>query len=83
MILYGLPVVADFSPLTIAGDHAHALFARHAASSRSALPAGLVAANAGTGARIASAIIVFLMFSSYSNRIVIGKLLATASMVAK
>ena len=83
MILYGFPVVSDFSPLTIGGDHAHALFALHAASSRSAHPAGLVAANAATGARIASAMIVFLMFSSCSNRIVIGKLLAMASIVAK
>ena len=83
MILYGLPVVGDFSPLTIGGDHAHALFAPHAASSRSAHPAGLVAANAVAGARIASAMIVFLMFSSCSNRIVIGKLLAMASIVAK
>jgi hypothetical protein len=82
--LYGFPVVGDFSPLTIGGDHAHALFALHAASSRSAHPAGLVTANAATGARIASAMIVFLTFSSCSNRIVIGKLLAkVVSTVAK
>ena len=64
MNLYGLPVVGDFSPLTIGDDHTHALLALHAASSRSAHPAGLVAANAVAGARIASAMIVFLMFSS-------------------
>ena len=83
MILYGFPVVDDFSPLTIGGDHAHALFAMHAVSPRSAHPAGLVAANAAAGVRIASAIIVFLMFSSCSNRIVIGKLRARVSTVAK
>ena len=83
MILYGFPVVSDFSPLTIGGDHTHALFALHAASSRSAHPAGLVAANAVAGVRIASAMIVFLMFSSCSIRIVIGKLLAAASIVTK
>ena len=79
--MYGFPVVGDFSPLTIGGDHAHALFALHAASPRSAHPAGLVAANAATGVRIASAMIVFFMFASYSNRIVIGKLLAKVSTV--
>ena len=71
MIWYGFPVVRDFSPLTIGRDHAHALFALHAASSRSAHPTGgLVAANAATGVRITSAMIVFLTFSSCSNRIV-------------
>jgi len=68
VILYGLPVVEDFSPLTIGGDHAHALFALHSASSSSAHPAGLAAANAATGARIASAMIVFLMFSCCSPK---------------
>jgi hypothetical protein len=83
VILYGFPVVGDFSPFTIGGDHAHALFALHASSPRSAHPAGLVAANAATGVRNASAMIVFLMFSSCLNRIVIGKLLPKASIVAK
>jgi len=83
VILYGFPVVDDFSPLTIAGDHAHALFALHAALSRSAHPDGLVAANAAIGAKIASAIIVFLMVSSCSKWIVIGTLLAKTSIVAK
>src|SRR5215470_11525112 len=74
--------VAGRAHLAVADDHAHALFALHAALSRSAHPDGLVAANAAIGAKIASAIIVFLMVSSCSKWIVIGTLLAKTSIVA-